>query len=152
LLKGEPYRGYNVPKREYFYGVKVQLVTNKDGIPVEMYLAEGKEHDSQILQRMYHGLPAESAIHGDSGYTIYELEDLLKETEQVHLKIARKTNSKRKHKPYVAHIKDTMRKIVETSIHQICSLMPRYVNDVTTNGFIIKLILFVMAFQIKNVI
>ncbi|OEJ98512.1 hypothetical protein A8C32_04680 [Flavivirga aquatica] len=152
LIKGESYRGYNASKREYFYGFKVQLITTKSGIPVEMYLVEGKEHDSQILQRMYHDLPAESVLYGDSGYTDYELEDLFKETEQVRLQIARKTNSKRKDRPYVAYIKDTMRKIIETSISQICSLMPRHINAVTTNGFIIKLILFVMAFQIKQII
>ena len=45
-----------------------------------------------------------------------------------------------------------MRKIIETSISQITELMPRHINAVTTNGFIIKLILFVMAVQIKNMI
>ncbi|MDO5970789.1 hypothetical protein Q4Q35_13310 [Flavivirga aquimarina] len=80
------------------------------------------------------------------------MEDLFKETEQVRLQIARKTNSKRKDKPYVAYIKEAMRKIIETSISQICSLMPRHINAVTTNGFIIKLMLVVMAFQIKQII
>ncbi|KAB8153620.1 hypothetical protein EZY14_010350 [Kordia sp. TARA_039_SRF] len=42
LLKGEEYRGYNASKREYFYGFKVQLITTKEGIPVEMYFVEGK--------------------------------------------------------------------------------------------------------------
>lgn len=152
LIKGEEYRGYNASKREYFYGFKVQLITTKEGIPVEIYFVEGKEHDSQILQRMYHDLPAESSLYGDSGYTDYELEDLFKETQQVDLQITRKTNSKRKDQPCVAYIKETMRKIIETSISQICSLMPRHINAVTANGFIIKLILFVMAFQIKHVI
>jgi len=42
LLKGNQYRDYNASKREYFYGVKIQLVTTADGIPVEMYLLEGR--------------------------------------------------------------------------------------------------------------
>ena len=152
LLKGEEYRGYNASKREYFYGFKIQLVTTKEGIPVEMYFVEGKEHDSQVLQRMYHDLPEESSLYGDSGYTDYEIEDLFKETEQVNLRITRKKNSKRKDKPYVSYIKEAMRKTIETSISQITKLMPRHINAVTTNGFIIKLILFVMAFQLKNII
>ena len=150
LLQGEQFRGYNASKREYFYGVKVQLVTTKDGIPVEMYFVSGREHDSQILQRMYHDLPPESSLYGDSGYTDYEIEDLFEQVEQVDLQITRKSNSKRKDKPYTAYIKETMRKIIETSISQICSLMPKRISAVTTNGFIIKLILFVMAFQIKH--
>ena len=152
LVKGEEYRAYNASKREYFYGFKVQLITTKEGIPVEMYFVEGKEHDSQISQRMYHDLPAESSLYGDSGYTDYELEDLFKETEQVHLQIAREKNSKRKDEPFKAYIKEAMRKIIETFISQITGLMPRHINAVTAKGLIIKLILFVMAFQIKNVI
>jgi hypothetical protein len=152
ILQGEQYRGYNASKREYFYGVKIQLITTKNGIPVEMYFVEGKEHDSQILKRMYHDLPPESSLYGDSGYTDYEIEDLFKQTELINLEITRKANSKRKDKPYVAYIKESMRKIIETSISQISSLMPRHINAVTTNGFILKLILFVMAFQIKHII
>ena len=95
---------------------------------------------------MYHDLPAESSLYGDSGYTDYELEDLFKETEQVHLQIAWKKNSKRKDEPHKAYIKEAIRKIIETFISQITSLMPRHINAVTTKGFIIKLILFIMAF------
>lgn len=152
LFKEEKYRGYNASKRENFYGVKVQLVTTTDGIPVEMYIIPGAEHDSQILKRMYHDLPAESSLYGDSGYTNYEIEDLFEETEQVHLQISRKSNSKRKDQPHLRFIKECMRKRIETSISQISALMPRHINAVTANGFIVKLILFVMAFQIDKTI
>jgi len=152
LFRDEKYRGYNASKREHFYGVKIQLVTTADGIPVEMYLVRGSEHDSQILKRMYHDLPPESSLFGDSGYTNYELEDMFKEAEQVDLRISRKSNSKRKDIPAVTFIKEHMRKRIETSISQICALMPRHVNAVTADGFIIKLILFVMAFQFEKTI
>ena len=152
LFRDEKYRGYNASKREHFYGVKIQLVTTAEGIPVEMYLVEGAEHDSQILKRMYHDLPPESALYGDSGYTNYEIEDMLFEVEQVKLMTSRKKNLKRKDIPAVAFIKEYMRKRIETSISQICSLMPRHINAVTANGFIIKLILFVMAFQFDKIV
>lgn len=152
LFRDEKYRGYNASKREHFYGVKVQLVTTADGIPVEMYLVEGAEHDSQILGRMYHDLPPESSLFGDSGYTNYEIEDMFREVEQVDLKISRKSNSKRKDIPAVTFIKEHMRKRIETTISQISALMPRHINAVTTNGFILKLILFVMAFQVDKCI
>ena len=150
LFRGEGYRGYNASKREYFYGVKIQLVTTADGIPVEMYMARGGEHDSQILGRMYHDLPPESSLYGDSAYTDYEIEDMFMEVEQVDLRIARKSNSKRKDIPAVAFIKEHMRKRIETSISQISALMPRHINAVTPNGFLIKLVLFVLAFQIDQ--
>lgn len=152
LFRDEKYRGYNASKREHFYGVKIQLVTTADGIPVEMYLVEGAEHDSQILKKMYHDLPPESSLFGDSGYTNYEIEDMFREAEQVDLQISRKSNSKRKDIPAVAFIKEHMRKRIETTISQISALMPRHINAVTANGFILKLILFVMAFQVDKCI
>lgn len=152
LFKGKRYRGYNASKREHFYGVKVQLITTSNGIPVELYLVEGAEHDSQILKKMYHDLPPESSLYGDSAYTNYEIEDMFRESELVNLQIARKSNAKRKDIPAVKFVKEHMRKRIETSISQICALMPRHINAVTTDGFIIKIILFVMAFQFQKTV
>ncbi len=45
-----------------------------------------------------------------------------------------------------------MRKRIETSISQICALMPMHINAVTENGFIIKLTLFAIAFQFHKAI
>lgn len=151
LLKGEEYRGYNASKREYFFGLKVQLITTKEGIPVELYLVAASEHDSQILKRMYHDLPPESCLYADSGYTNYQIEDLLAEAENVDLLSSRKKNAKRVDKPYIAFIKEVMRKRIETAISQICTLMPKHINAVTINGFIIKLILFVLASQTNHI-
>ncbi|TVZ27485.1 DDE family transposase [Gillisia sp. Hel_I_86] len=152
LFREEEYRGCNASKREHFHGVKIKLVTTAEGIPVEMYLVQGAEHDSQILKRMYHDLPPESSLYGDSAYPNYEIEDMLREVEQVDLAISRKSNSKRKDIQAVAFIKEHMRKRIETSISQICALMPRHINAVTADGFIIKLILFVMAFQFEKTV
>ena len=95
LLQGEEYRGCNASKREYSYGFKVHLITTKMGVPMEIYFVNSNEHDYQILQKMYHDLPLGSSLYGDSGYTHYEIEDFFRETEQVNLQIARKSNAKR---------------------------------------------------------
>ncbi len=81
-----------------------------------MYFVEGKAYDSQILKRMYYDLYSESSLYGDSGYAVYQIEDLIKETELINLEITRKANSKRKNKPHVAYIKEPLRKIIETSL------------------------------------
>lgn len=77
LFRDEGYRG-NASKREHFYGVRIQLVTTADGIPVKMYLVQGAGHDSQILKWMYHDLPPENSLFGDSGYTNYGIEDMFR--------------------------------------------------------------------------
>jgi len=152
LLKGKQWRGYNASKREYFYGVKVQLITTQSGIPVELCFVPGSEHDIDGLRRMYVDLPPESKLYGDSAYTAYELEELFKETELIDLRISRKANSTRPDQPWQAFIKTTMRKRIETTISEIVDMTPHSIHAVTQQGFLLKLLLFVFAFQLKTII
>jgi len=45
LIKSEDYRGYIASKKRYFYGVRVQLLTTKSGIPVEFVFLPGSASD-----------------------------------------------------------------------------------------------------------
>lgn len=152
LLKGEQWRGYNASKREYFYGVKVQLVTTGKGVPVELCFVPGSEHDVEALRKMYFDLPAESELYGDSAFTEYEMEELYKETELIKLMISRRANSKRPNLPYQAFLKTTMRKRIETTISEIVEMTPHSIHAVTLNGFLLKILLFIMAYQIKTIV
>ena len=152
LLKGAEWRGFNASKREYFYGVKVQLLTTRQGIPVELCFTPGSEHDAAALHKMYMDLPAESSVFGDSAYTNYELEDLYRETELIELKICRKSNSKKPDKPHQSFIKNVMRKRIETTISEIIEMTPHSIHAVTKEGFLLKILLFVFAFQVKTII
>jgi hypothetical protein len=152
LLKGEQWRGYNASKREYFYGVKVQLVTTSKGVPVELCFVPGSEHDVEALRKMYFDLPAESALYGDSAFTEYEMEELYKETELIKLMISRKANSKRPDLPYQAFLKTTMRKRIETTISEIVEMTPHSIHAVTFDGFLLKILLFIMAYQLKTIL
>jgi hypothetical protein len=87
ILKGKQWHGKQTSMRRYSYGVKVQLLVTKDGIPVEFGFVPGSEHDAQVLKKLPMELPAESEVFADSAYTNYEIEDLLMETEQIALKV-----------------------------------------------------------------
>jgi len=50
LLKGEQWRGKQCSMRRYFYGVKVQVPTISNGIPVEFCFVSGRESDVQALK------------------------------------------------------------------------------------------------------
>lgn len=41
LVKDEEFRGYIASKRRYFYGVRVQVVTTEEGVPVELAFLPG---------------------------------------------------------------------------------------------------------------
>lgn len=95
ILKDKKWRGYTASMRNYFYGVKVQLLTTKNGIPIAFHFTPGKVADAKALEKMIDKLPSEASIYGDSAYLDYGLEDFAREQKCVFLKIQRKSNSKR---------------------------------------------------------
>jgi hypothetical protein len=39
LYKGKAYHSYSSTRQRYFYGIKVHMLTSKDGIPVEVFFS-----------------------------------------------------------------------------------------------------------------
>jgi hypothetical protein len=74
LIQGEAYRGYNVSKKEFFYGFKVQIITTKAGIPVQFDIFCGQTGDITALQSTQVNLPKNSQLFGDKAYNDYEIE------------------------------------------------------------------------------
>jgi len=75
ILKGKQWHRKQTSMRIYFYGVKVQLLVTKDGIPVEFGYVPGSEHGALALKKLPMELPAESEVFADSAYNNYEIED-----------------------------------------------------------------------------
>jgi len=99
LIKSEEYRGYIASKKRYFYGVRVQLLTTKSGVPVEFVFLPGSASDVRALNALPLNLPPASEVYTDSAYSDYTAEDDLLQTSQIELKVMRKSNSKRKDPP-----------------------------------------------------
>ena len=100
LIKSEEYRGYIASKKRYFYGVRVQLLTTKTGIPVEFVFMPGSASDVRALNALPLNLPPGSEVYTDAAYTDYTAEDDLEETSKISLKVMRKKNSKRQDEPW----------------------------------------------------
>ncbi len=150
LLKGKQWRGKQCSMRRYFYGVKVQVLVNCSGIPVEFGFVPGCESDVQALKKLPMAVAAESRIYGDSAYTDYQMEDDMKETDLIELMIQRRSNSKRPDQPWVRFIKEHMRKGIETSFSEIKALFLRKIHAVTFKGFLLKLVMFILAFTLNK--
>ena len=150
ILKDKKWRGYTASMRNYFYGVKVQLLTTKDGIPIVFHFTPGKTGDAKALGKMIDKLPAEASLYGDSAYTDYGLEDFARERKCILLKIQRKSNAKRIDTSEQKYEKLKMRKRVETAISDIKKMFPRTIHAVTLEGFLIKLTLFVFGLQLNK--
>lgn len=150
IYQGEEFRGYNKSKREYFYGLKVNMVANSQGQPFEVLLSPGKYHDIDPFKLMDLQLPESSSLYGDSAYTDYEHEDKLK--KRMRVVIERKENSCRHH--VFEDWKDLKfyRKTIETTFSCITALLPRKIHAITDTGFELKVMGFIIAFALNFII
>ena len=145
IFCNESFRGYNASKKEYFYGVKVTVVTNLSGHPIKLIIAPGSIHDLPVLKVMNPtSFPKGSTLYGDAAYVDHEYEDQLL-SKGIKLAIDRKSNSSR---PY--DLEDyvnlrTHRKTIEGTFSTITGLMQKKIHAVTDRGFELKIINFVIA-------
>jgi hypothetical protein len=146
---GEAFRGYVSSKRRYFYGLRVHLVVTGSGEPVEFSIVAGSEADVSIFKDLRLDLPEGSMICADKAYTDYHYEDLLKEAADLHLKAQRKKNSKRPMPAWEEFLSKPVRKYIETVFSGITNLFSKKIHSVTSRGFELKIVWFLLAFSIQ---
>jgi len=150
LVRDELYRGKLSSKHRYFYGVRVQILATSDGIPVEFCILPGGCADLQGIAELALALPETAELFVDAGYNFYEWEDFLREIDRLHLQVPRKANSKRGREPWLEIYKSLMRKYIETTIGEISKLFPKKIHATNLNGFLLKIALFLFAYQIDK--
>lgn len=148
LLQGEAFRGKNASKREYFYGYKIAVLTDENGIPVELAFIPGSYSDVSALKRMDFDLPAGSIVWQDSGFTDYEWEDHYLAQEKIAFMTQRRKRSKRGRTwGQQLAIKENRRRI-ETTFSEITARFTKKIHAVTIKGFQLKVFLAVFAYTI----
>jgi len=145
----EKFRGYKASKKRYFYGLKIHLMVTQDGQPVECFLTHGGFGDVDALKYDAYELPDGSIIYADKAYNDYEIEDLLTDVDHIELLPMRKKNSKRALPPEVCFVQNDHRKMVETAGSLIEQLLPKSIHAVTSQGFELKVALFVIAYSLN---
>ena len=150
LVKGEEYRGKIASKRRFFFGFGVQLVTTGDKQPVQFFILPGSYVDVTALQLMHLDLPVGSQVYGDAGYTDYEEEKFYADCEGISLKIQRKSNTQRPDQAWEASYKKMLRQRIEQAFSQITMRFPKTIHAVTEAGFLIKIVLFLLAYALET--
>jgi Transposase DDE domain len=150
IYSHEDFRGYQASKKRYFYGLKIHLMLTQDGQPVECFLTPGGCGDVDALKYYAYELPDGSIIYADKAYNDYEIEDLLKDVDHIQLLPMRKKNSKRAVSPSISFVQSYYRKRVETAGSLIEQLLPKSIHAVTSQGFALKVVLFVMASSLNG--
>ncbi len=150
LVNEAHYRGYVASKRRYIYGVRVQLMVTIDGLPVEFCILPASLADVAGVAHLPFALPAAAQVAADAAYTFYEWEDTLHESEQIKLLVGRKRNSKRRDAPALHDYKQWLRHRIETVFGEITKLFPKKIHATTLSGFILKISLFLFAYQVDK--
>jgi len=150
IFAGSQYHGYTASKKQYFFGLKVHMVVDIDGVPIEFMLTPGSVSDITALKAMPIGLPENSQLFADKAYTDYSFEDDLSEMEGIQLYAKRKRNLKRQHSCEVEFLLNMQRNRIETVFSSIVSRMPRTIRARTERGFYIKVCLFVLAYMLHR--
>ena len=98
-------------------------------------------------------------MYRDKAYNNYDIEDLLGEAYQIHLRPLRKKNSKRVEPAYIEFVQQYQRKQIETVGSLVERLLPKHIHAVTQTclrrvldrqeGFELKLFLFFLAYSIS---
>jgi len=150
IVKDKRYRGAMTSFRRYFYGVRVQILATSEGIPVEFCILPGACSDLQGLAELALDLPDEAQLFVDGGYNFYEWEDYLLESKELQLQVPRRSNSRRAREPWLELHKSLVRKYIETTIGEISKLFPKKIHATNLNGFLLKIALFLFAYQIDK--
>lgn len=150
LLKGAQFRGKSAAHRCYFYGVRVQVVTTEEGVPVEFAFLPGAASDVRGLGILPLSLPEGSELFMDSGYTDYAAEDIAREIDVVTFRVQRRRDSRRWDEPPTRYYKQLMRKRIETAFSRITAMFPRHIHATSFRGFLLKVSMFIIAFAIDK--
>lgn len=150
IVRDERFRGYLASKRRYFYGIRVQVITTADGIPVEFCILPAKFADVEGLSHLALDLPEGADLIGDSAYTQFEWEEDLLKMENIRLLVQAKSNTRRMIEPHLEEYKNIFRKRIETAFGDLMKLFPKTIHATSLKGFLLKISLFLFAFQIDE--
>jgi hypothetical protein len=97
-------------------------------------------------------LPEGAHLIADSAYTNYECEDYLLEEEPISFLVQRKSNTRQSIEPRLEEYKKLFRKRIETAFGELMKMFPKKIHVTSFKGFILKISLFLFAFQIDKAI
>ena len=148
-LKGREYHGRASSKRAYFYGLKVNMLISKGGFPVEVHFSPGSHHDMASFKSFNLDIPPGSIIYADKAYTNYAYEDFIQEAAGIKMLTERNRNLRRQLTHELRFMHSKIRKKIEIAFSQITRLFPRSIHAVTSKGFQMKIMNFILAYTVN---
>ena len=150
IFCGKEYHGYSASRKQYFFGIKVHMIVDSDGIPIEFAFTPGSHSDIRAFRNLSLCLKEGAKILADCAYLDYDFEAKLELIEGITLLSRRKRNSKRQRSFDCNHQINLCRNRVETVFSSITSRMPRHIRARTEKGFCLKIMFFIFAYMIQK--
>jgi hypothetical protein len=95
-VQGRMFCGYCAAKDEKFFGRRLHLICNPDGLPVNFIMLPAALHDLTPIYELSYELPEGSSLYGDKAYNDADAEDML-HLAGVRLIPVRRKNMKNQH-------------------------------------------------------
>lgn len=136
-VTGRLFCGWCEAKKEKFFGWRLHLVCDPNGLPVQFVMLPGSLHDLTPIYELSVELPPDSALYGDKAYNDAIAEAILL-ADGVRLIPIRRTNMHQQHDWADEYDLRLYRKGVETVNSQLESMGINRLRARTNNGFFIK--------------
>ena len=148
IFSEKKYHGYTASKKQYFFGIKVHMIIDEDGVPIEFSFSAASVSDIKAFRDLPLNLPEGALLLADAAYTDYSTEELLLNSQDVKLIPKRKSNSKRPHSGGEELLLQYERNRVETVFSGITHFLPRYIKAKTEKGFCLKVMISILAYMV----
>jgi hypothetical protein len=126
------------------------MIIDENGLPIEFCITPLSTADIEGLKLLPCELPKGSTLIGDRAYTNYSLEDDLLEMMEISFQPKRKQNMKRQLSRMQEYLHASKRNMIETVFSMIVNKMPRSIKARTEKGFLLKIVLFILAFLVER--
>lgn len=136
-VRGRMFCGYCAAKDEKFFGWRLHLVCDANGLPANFVILPAALHDLTPIYELSYELPTGSALYGDKGYNDGDAEGIL-EIDGVRLIPVRRKNMKKQHDWADEYDLRQYRKGIETVNSQLESMGINRLRSRTNDGFFIK--------------
>lgn len=147
IFSTKEYHGYTASKKQYFFGIKVHMIVDVDGVPIEFLFTPGSTADISALSLFDLNLSEGSKLLGDRAYTSYAMEDMLLRLKGIHLIPKRKSCHKRQHSPEKNGLIKQFRNRIETVFSSVVSKMPRQIKARSERGFCLKVVFLILGYM-----
>jgi hypothetical protein len=137
------YRGLVPSQRVHFHGSKPHLLVDDGKFIHEVNLGPSSLHDLSSPLLLPLDLPEGAELHMDRGYGSHLCEDLLREAQGIVPMVIRR------YVPWLQYLAIVGRRVVETVGGMLHAMFPRRIHAVTQEGFVIKVLSFVLAHNLK---